>query len=292
MLIAHNGAIFIYLRVWSIVVIGIRVLPQPSVRITNISTLSFLQLCLLGDGKCLTLFIMKRIVLLSFCVMALLGCEKESPKLSVTPTDITLYSEGTKQITTNATDATFTITDDFYASVEANGMVTANKVGQTNILVNSSYGSTTIPVTVMPQYVLYPDVDELIGKNLSEVITVMGSNYETSTSDDGDKNYMYMNPTSYCEMIGFTFSGNTCKSIAIFVPTKYTTQITKALIERYTVAGMQNDYYFFLNHDEDVTIALTVYSASYIGVAYMARTKSKGEGDFVIPTSRFFEFIK
>lgn len=82
MLIAHNGAIFIYLRVWSIVVIGIRVLPQPSVRITNISTLSFLQLCLLGDGKCLTLFIMKRIVLLSFCVMALVGCEKESPKLS------------------------------------------------------------------------------------------------------------------------------------------------------------------------------------------------------------------
>ena len=39
--IALNGAIFRYLMVWSIVAIGIRVLPQPSVRIVNISTLSF-----------------------------------------------------------------------------------------------------------------------------------------------------------------------------------------------------------------------------------------------------------
>lgn len=224
--------------------------------------------------------------------MALLGCGKETPKLTVTPTEIALYSEGTKQITTNATDATFTVNDDFYASVEANGIVTANKVGETEVLINSSYGSAVVPVIVMPQYSLYPDVDALIGKGLSDVVEVMGSSYETSTSDDGELQYMYLNPTSYCEILGFTFSGSKCKAVVAFIPTEHTTKITKALIERYTVAGMQNDYYFFLNHDENVTIALTVYTAKYIGVVYMETTKSKSVESIVTLSNEFAKFIQ
>lgn len=219
---------------------------------------------------------MKKLGIASFLVMALMSCGKESPKLTVTPTEIALYAEGTTQITTNANDATFAVEDDFYASVESNGLVTANKVGETEIIVNSTLGTANVPVVVLPQYTLYPDVDGLVGKSTSAVVDVMGNSYETSTSNDGELEYIYYNPTSYCDLLGFTFSGGRCNAVVAFIPTEHTTKITKALIERYNIVGMQNDYYFFSNHDENVTIALTVYTAKYIGVVYMESTKSKG----------------
>lgn len=234
---------------------------------------------------------MKKLTLVSFCAMALLSCGKESPKLTVTPTDIVLYADGTKQITTNATDATFEVKDDFYASVESNGIVTANKVGETDIIVSSAYGSASIPVTVLPQYTLYPDVDMLIGKNLSAVTAVMGSSYETTTNN-GKPMYMYKNPTSYCEGIGFVFSGNTCDMILVAIPTTHTTKITKALIERYDVAGMSNDIYYFLNHDRNVMILLTVYSYKAIAVGYTAYDDTKASNNDPIPAENFLEFLE
>ena len=195
--------------------------------------------------------------------------------MEVSPTEIAVYSEGTQQITTNVEDAQFSSQDDFYASVESSGLVTGNKVGTTEILVSSSNGTARIPVTVLNKYSLYPDLDGLIGKGLSDFTKLLGSDYSTSTTTSGEPMYGFSNPSTYASLIACTISGNKCSSIVVAVPTTYTSMLTKHLVERYTVAGTQNGYYFFLNHDKKVVITLYVYSASLLAVLYMENTSSK-----------------
>lgn len=196
----------------------------------------------------------------------------KTPVLTVAPESITLYKDGTRQITTNAEDAIFETEDDFYASVDEMGLVTANKVGKTNIFINSSYGEAVIPVTIMPQYSLYPDVDQLVGKSLNDIVRIMGSSYET-TSDNGSIFYTYVAPSSYCDLLSFNTENGICTSILAMIPSEYTNKLVDALAERYTVAGMLNDYFFFLNHDQKTIIAVMVYSYSYLAVLYTEYTE-------------------
>ncbi len=223
---------------------------------------------------------MKKLFILSLAALSLVCCSKDDggdSSLVVTPDTIALYVDGTKQITTSAGDATFKVADEFYASVSEDGIVTANKVGSTEVIVSSKSGTATVPVHVLNQYSLYPDLDGLIGKTYSDVIKVMGSNYTESTASSGNITYSYTAPTSYTVGIVFQFAPSTglCETVGVVVSTAYTSMLSKYLIERYTVAGMQNDYYFFLNHDEDVLIGLNVYNSSSLIVLYVKRDSSK-----------------
>lgn len=214
-------------------------------------------------------------VIIATGFLAFMGCDSEGTEvaLEVSPESIVLYSEGTTQITTNVGDVAFVSNDTYYATVDDSGLVTANKVGKTSINVysknNGANRGVVIPVEVIPKYSIYPEIDGLIGKGLNDITRVMGSNYVTSTTSDGDMMYTYNQPTTYAAGIGFTLKNGICSSIIVAIPTSYTTMISKYLLERYRLAGMQNDHYFFVNHGESVLIALTVYSTSMIAVMYM-----------------------
>ena len=223
----------------------------------------------------------------ALCVFVLIGCSKENKKLEVTPESISVYSEGTAQITTNVDDAAFSVKDDFYATVDNTGLVTGNKVGETEILVSSSSGTSTIPITILHKYSLYPELDPLVGKTVSEMKQLLGSNFESSTSSSGTLTYAYKNPTSYCEIIMCSMEGSKIASAGALIPTSNMTKLTNYLKERYVIAGMQNDNYFFLNHDKDVVIGLSVYSLKYLLVLYAPYTSSKA--DNAIDFSHFKE---
>lgn len=197
------------------------------------------------------------------------GCQKEATPLTVSPESVTLYCDGTAQITASpAEGVTYTSDDTFYATVDDTGLITAEKVGQTKITVSSSNGVKSIPVTIMPQYTLYEDLTPYIGASLNTITAKYGTNYTTATNKDGSVTYTFKDPTSYVAGLGFNMEGGKCASAMVAVSTKYLSMLTKYLLERYAVIGMQNDYYFFLNHDKNVTITYTVYSYSTLMVLY------------------------
>ena len=221
----------------------------------------------------------KTAILIAVILSFLAGCQKEAANLTVSPSEITLYAEGTKTITTNASNTTFSSKDEYYAVVDETGIVTANKVGKTEITVSGNGQTKEVPVTILPQYDLYPDIDVLVGKSKSEVTKLLGSNYTTSTTSGGQEMWTYISYNSYTAGLGFTFKSNgTVEYAMAAISTSYTSMLTKALIERYNIAGMLNDYYFFLNYGEKVVIALTVYSTSALAVMYMENTESKSAG--------------
>lgn len=226
----------------------------------------------------MTLFMntMKRFLYACLITLLFQGCNGISEKieLEVSPREIVVYSEGVRQIQTNVDDATFSSEDDYYASVDNSGLVTGNKVGTTNILVQSAYGSASIPISIMPRYDLYPDLEFYVGKGLYEISNAFGHGYDHSKSSKGEDLYVYRDISSYVDFVGFTLSNNICIGIVVAVPSKNTSLLTKHLIERYAVAGMRNGYYYFTNRNEGVVIGLTVYSVSTIAVVYMEYTKS------------------
>lgn len=224
---------------------------------------------------------MKRFFIIPvICLFIISSCTKENTKtLEVTPNSIAVYSDGTKQLTTNVDDASFSSNDDYYATVTSSGLVTGERVGETEIIVKSSAGTVKVPITILNKYSLYPDVDGLIGKSTTSMTRLFGSNFKLSTSSSGDLMYGYTNPTNYVDGIVFSVNGSKINSIGVIVSTSYTSMLTKHLLERYMVAGMQNDMYFFLNHDENVIIGFEVYSYQYLMVIYMERTSSKAVGN-------------
>lgn len=221
-----------------------------------------------------------------------MSCSKEESKLTASPETITLYSKGTTQITTNADDAIFKSSDEFYAEVDATGMVTANKVGNTEIIVTGKGSSIKVPVTIMPKYKLFPDLDEYIGKSSSYVTSTFGSNYTAGTTSKGYITYTYTDYNIYATIISFTFENDVVSSIGVAVPTTYTSQLTSSLIERYTVTGTLNDVYYFLNHDENVLLGMQVYTASYLMVIYMSYSSSKASDNSEINLVDYFGEIQ
>lgn len=210
----------------------------------------------------------KVIAVLLSTIVLLCGCEKMN-QLIVTPEEIVLFTEDTEQISTNTESAIYSSKDDFYASVDQSGLVTANKVGTTSVILTGGDKSITIPIKVMSKYSLYPNLDEIIGKTESDVRAKVSSSY---TIDDGM--WLYKDITQYAS-VGITYENGKVKNAVAFVPTSYTLMLTDALIERYSVAGMQNDYFYFLNHNRDVVITLIVYTYDYLAVVYTAYTVLK-----------------
>ncbi len=80
---------------------------------------------------------MKTIRLATIFLLAIvaIACQKQSTALTVEPSEVLLYSGGTTQLTAEpAEGVTYSSKDEFYAEVDASGLVTGNKVGETDIV--------------------------------------------------------------------------------------------------------------------------------------------------------------
>ena len=211
--------------------------------------------------------------------LALAGCDKKNPeaqKLEVSPASITLKANGWQQITTNAKKPTFQVADKYYASVDAEGLVIANLVGQTEVEVSSNIGTATIPVTIEAEYNLYPDIDGIVNKDIAAMEAVMGGGYKVlegtvETGTAGQALYTYKGPTDAIDAIVFTFNNGKCDKIAVAVLKANYDVVLKHLTERYSITGKKGDEYAFTNHDKNVEIGLKDYSETHWAVGYLPK---------------------
>lgn len=217
-------------------------------------------------------------VCIALCMLTLVlaSCDKDkSEPLSVEPSSLKMFTEETQKITVKSSgDVTYESEDEFYASVAQNGMVTANKVGETNIKVYADNSVVKVPVTVKAKYNLYPDLVSLIGSTESEMERVLGNKY-TRSVDGGETKYIYQQFNNYVFLLGSIFEKGKCTSMSVVVPTTYTSMFADYLAERYTVAGRQEDIFLFIDHNNKVIIGLSVMNASYLMAIYIPREGTK-----------------
>jgi len=209
----------------------------------------------------------KSVLLLGLC---LISCDQEIEKtpLQVTPGRVSIYSDGSAQLKATPSDGVcYSILDDFYASVNSSGLVEGKRIGSTTVVASSKNGEVQIPVTVISKYSLYPELESYVGVSLNEITKKFGSDY--SLVNGG---IIYEDYNVYTKALLFMQKNGVYNSAAALVKIAYTSSLVKYLNERYKLVYIQNDQYYFFNHDEKVAIVMEVYNSSYLVVMYIPNT--------------------
>ena len=202
--------------------------------------------------------------------------EEKSPEITLEKDSVTLTSGG--EFLINATsdyDLTYKSEDNYHATVDEKGLVTARYVGETNIVVSNSENSKKVKITVEPEYDIYEDFCQYLGKTKSQIVSKFGDNY-TST----EKFIFYEDYTSYVRDLMFTIENDVVTDILITVNESYWPTLEGYLKERYVFADRDDySYKYFDNTDESkITTMILVgryYDTPYLAVSYFPYKSSK-----------------
>lgn len=219
---------------------------------------------------------MKKLLLFLFTplMFACGGDGKES--ISLSESETTLKYQGTYQINaTSENSISYTSEDEYHATVSSSGLVKANKVGETNILVSDGNSTRKFKVTVSPQSSLYdePLTDWSLTK--SQVISKLGT-----PASQADSSCIYQPSNSAISYIMYLFTkAGKIKSVGVVIQTAYTSELATFLTERYTYAGQSNDTFLYYNQSTTAKattiIGLSLYSTSYWFAIYIPNTSTK-----------------
>lgn len=183
--------------------------------------------------------------------------------LVVTPSDLTLYVGQTAQLSVNKDHGvSYRVLEPFYASVDADGMVTAKKAGFTSVVVSNGTRTVYVSINVKSTYSLYPDMDYHVGRPFSEIKDYLGS-YDDVTRTTDYVTYWYNFRGKYLVSFGFIFKKGddfgTIQAVSVYVPVDYDNQLSTYLWDRYFCYEALNDCYYFYNHDRSVYMKLEYY---------------------------------
>jgi len=195
--------------------------------------------------------------------MLLCSCDTDlfdNTPLSVNPTSISLYVDGTQQLTTNKTkNITYTPTDYWYVDVSTNGLVTAKKKGNTSIKVSDGDHIVYVNVEIKSAYDLYPEMDLYIGKKFDSFNGIFGD-YDEITSTEQYDTYWFEHRSKYDISFGFIFKKGdafgTIQAVSVYIPVTYENQLETYLWDRYLCKEALNDVYYFINHSKKIALKL------------------------------------
>lgn len=195
--------------------------------------------------------------------MLLCSCDTDlfdNTPLSVNPTSISLYVDGTQQLTVNkAKNISYTPTDYWYVDVSTNRLVTAKKKGNTNIKVSDGDHIVYVNVEIKSAYDLYPEMDLYIGKKFDSFNGIFGD-YDETTSTEQYDTYWFEHRSKYDISFGFVFKKGdalgTIQAVSVYIPVTYEHQLETYLWDRYFCKEALNDVYYFYNHSKNVAIKL------------------------------------
>lgn len=198
--------------------------------------------------------------------LAIVACSKEEKKtFTVSPTSMMLYPGDQNQIKSSSDNVTYTSYDTFYAEVSETGIVTANKVGASLITATSGKQSANVAVVILPKYILYTNMDKIIGMAEEEVLAEIdkdGHAHEATTNKLGNDLWVYNDYNTYVSKIKIAFDEDKkAEGVGVGVYSKYVSDLSGYLVERYTYVYKSGSTFLFLNHDEDVSIIMEVASS-------------------------------
>lgn len=218
---------------------------------------------------------MKKIFLLLAIMLPMVftSCSDDDESgLSLNKSNITLYSEDTEQLEAND-NVDWLSESEFVASVDANGLVTGNHVGTTNIIASNGSETSKCAIEVKPKFNTFtePVLDFGVTKE------VIKSRESRTILSETDNSLVYSGENDALNMIAYLFENGRLSVAGAAVSFAYTSELTNFLLERYQVIGEENGLYVFINNDLDncdMIVSLSVES-NYLLVTYGQRTSTK-----------------
>lgn len=204
-------------------------------------------------------------LLIFMCVTLLSACSNDNDELGMSlPTDKSILVGSSFSF---GFSGDWSSSNDFVASVDNNGNVGADHVGECTIS-NGKY-NCRINVTPKTYFIKEPITDWEISK--SQIISKCGLDYKVTGNSIG-----YISNSSIAPITLYTFDNNErLSSAAVVVKTDYTTDLVDFLTERYQSIGMEGyDFYFANGYTPQkistvVGVSLYKYDKNYWIVLYI-----------------------
>ncbi|MGY5353390.1 hypothetical protein [Wenyingzhuangia sp. IMCC45467] len=168
---------------------------------------------------------------------------------------------------------TYQSENDFHATVSTSGLLQAEYVGKTNIVISNNENTQSVNITVAPKSALYPEplLDFTLSK--TEVISLLGTPDEETETAITYNNYSEASPS-----ITYSFNEKSIiKSVSVTVKNSYYSTLTNThLNERYRFSNVFNDVnvgnvFEYHNSLNNITPSLVVFLYSTDSVNYIIR---------------------
>ena len=188
---------------------------------------------------------MKKIVLFLTVAAVLVGCKKEYDNdIKVKNLNTEVKAGRTIQIeATSLTPITYLTENEFYASVSSTGLVTANRVGDVNILLNNSEKTANVKAKITPVYSTYKDPYLNFGASKEEVIKYAG----TPSRVDNDGTLIYENYSTAALLAMYSFENSKLEAFTVGIKTSYASELGSFLRERYFQFRSESPWIYYCN---------------------------------------------
>ena len=217
--------------------------------------------------------LMKRMLLLAVLAgiaAGTAGCkQQDAPKLDRQA--VRLYVGDQVRITVDRPVA-WSAADDFYATVDADGTVTARHVGTTTVTATADSGSAACTVEVQPRYDTFEEpLYELFGQPLS----VLKKAETREILEENDTAIFYKGERPYIAKVQYRFDKGEDPVVFyanIFIEKSYKEEMRNFFFERYEYDG-SNDCFYNFRSIPPIMIAFDETEPEYIVVTYFQTHK-------------------
>ena len=191
------------------------------------------------------------------------------PKLTVDTSRVTLYSGEEHQIEAVSNfPITYLSENEYVATVSDDGLIKAQKVGETTINVSCDDVTEKISVEVLAEYDLYPEPIMEWGRTRESIISELG---EPDANLSNSIGYFFYSPNAPVLMYVFD-ENDKLESSSVFVKTVFSSELAAFLLERYVYASQDEGVFYFLNglnlEQSSMSIASSIYNLNYWMVVY------------------------
>lgn len=183
---------------------------------------------------------------------------------------VKLYSGDKYTIKVNSdTKVIYQSKNEYVATVSDKGIVTAEKIGETAILLDNGNDKKTFTVKVMPKYDLYSVPELSFGMSKNILISKYGTPDETDDNTISYKDYSTAAP-----LIIYKFDNtDLLVSSSVMVSTSYSKDIVPFLYERYKFIEDEDDSFIFIDASTEETAQINVVAkivdSDYWMIEYM-----------------------
>ena len=193
---------------------------------------------------------MRKIILFISLFVSFLfaSCCKE---INANPTELSLFVGDQATIFTTNEKVTFNTSNPYHASVDEIGLVTANKVGQTNITIESKKETTNVPVTIEPRFTYFDEPFLVFGSSINEVVEHHG-NYTMEINNW----YIFNNYGPHSSILSFKFEDDVLTAVEVTIDLNDGgVDIEGFMLERYTPTNTKVEQQTFTNDLSGLTPA-------------------------------------
>ena len=230
---------------------------------------------------------MKRLLPTIASVAAILSisCSDDKGGIMLAESGKTLYSGDIYQIEAESASGsalTYTVENEYHATVSDEGLVTAGFVGQTDVVVSDGSDARSVTITVAPRHTLYADPCTEWGVSKGQIIQRYGTPDLTS---DAEGTITYYDYSPAAERLVYHFDEtDALKGVSVMVKTQYRLDLEKFMAERYYQLAYDPDLltYMYANGQSvesvSVIVCVTLFEVSHWAVMYIpnnAETKGR-----------------